>query len=273
MILTSIGYGAEQPGTGKSAVAATGDSLDIQAYVPGTIAELLGVHAQQSQAGYHQITAPSFSDTTRGLRYEVGAVTGGNISAIPVQQGLQRQERLSITIVGNTSASTFNTGCLSVLYQNLPGRVGFYLSPDQLRARGVRALTVYLEVTGAAGTAWSGREVITAESDLLRTTRPYALLGATTNVTTTAVGVTAPDWSNGRVAIPGLGNSPPMPQNWFTELSAMCMVPLIPVFDSGNKSSIYVDVLTDVSGTKIITLHLVELSGSPEDYNPMNMAF
>jgi len=250
----------------------TGDSLTIENFIPGSRAKLLNVVSQTTDGGYHQITAPSFSDTTRGLRMLTNSNTVSVISPMDVLQDLRETETLSVEIAGSSTGVEQEVGSINILYENLPGRTGYYLNPLQLRELGMRAITVYATLPASVIGNYSATALITADSNLMRTQRPYALVGASAGSECLGIGVKAPDWSNGRILIPGNTSTPHVMVNWFKDLSKETGYPLIPVFNSGNKESITLDVAANVTGTSIrVALFLVELTGEPSDYNPANM--
>lgn len=260
MFIETIGWQATQPNTGLAAAAFTGDSLTVKNGTPGSQIVLLTALALQQVAGYQQITAPSFNDTTRGIRYGVPAATPGHYLPLMQGQPLKAQETLSVTIAGSNTAGDIELGGAMIYYENLPGQQGTYLTEDEMYARAVRMVTVYATIsTGTAG-GWSGGELITAESDLLRANRDYAVLGITSIVACLAVGMRAPDWSNGRIAVPGQITNPELSSEYFRYLSWDTGLPCIPVFNSANKNNIFLDAAVDENGADpIVSVMLMEL--------------
>ena len=273
MILSSIGYSAQAPGSGGAAATAmTGDSLTIENFLPGTKAKLLNCVGQTIDSGYQQITAPSFSDTTRGIRMVTASNSIKVISPMNIGQDLRETETLSVEIAGSSTGAEKEVGYANILYESLPGRTGYYLTPAQLRQQGVRAITIYGSSTATVAGNYSTSALITAGSNLMRTQRPYALVGGAFNFPVLGMGITAPDWSNSRIMIPGMITDNFLVNNWFDQLSVQSGYPLIPVFNSGNKASIKLDWANNATGTTFLwSLFLVELAGEPSDYNPQNM--
>lgn len=256
-----IGFQATAPGaSGAAATAFSGDSLVIKNAAPGTGIRIIAGLSLNQTAGFQQVTAPSFSDTTRGIRWAVPATTPGSFLPMMMGQPCIAQEALSATIAGSATAGDIELGALLLYYDEIPGLTGVFIGEDELMARMVRMVTVYATLsTGTAG-GWSGAELITAESDLLRANTDYALLGLVTSVNALAIGIRAPDWSNGRVAVPGIAARPEVTSDWFRMLSWETGLPLIPVFNSANKNNIYLDAAVDENGLDpVVGVILMEL--------------
>lgn len=257
----SIGYQATAAAaTGTAATAFSGDSLNVKNAVDNTKISLLSIYSKNQTLGAQQIVAPSFSDTTRGIRW-VGPAAQIAIPFLPpMVQPLTPQELISATIIGTAVLGDIEQGILSIWYENSPGLQGSYLTPDDVRSQGVRSVTVQANITQTGAGGWTGAELITADSDLLRANTPYALLGGASGVQTTAIGVRAPDWANLRVAFPGTVDASSVTNNWFALLSDAMGMPLIPVFNSANKNNIFVDGAGDENaGVTTLNLNLVEL--------------
>lgn len=261
MLLDTIGFQATAPGASAAAAAVPGDSLTVKNARAGSEVALITVCGLLNTTGYQQVTAPSFSDTTRGIR---GVLTFGAsqpIMPIGQYQALQAQETLSVTIQGSAGAGVIEQGWMAVWYADLPGQDGRYLTEAEVDAKTVRFVTVQATINALAAGGWSGSELITAESDLLRANTDYALLGITSAVPVCAIGVRAPDWANARVAVPGMNTRNDYTQSWFTRLSNFTGYPCIPVFNSANKNNIFIDVLGNQTAPVVpISLMLVELA-------------
>jgi hypothetical protein len=260
MLLETIGYNATAPSTGAAAAAFTGDSLQVKNGAPGKLIWLIHAWGLNQTAGSHQITHPTGNDTTRGIRSQVQAAAESVIIPPSRLHRIVEQELLAITIVGSAVAGDIEQGCITLLYEDLPGQYGRYIDPAELLDRCRRLVTVEATIsTGTAG-GWSGAEALNAESDLLRPNRDYAVLGMANRVQCLAIGIRSPDWSNARIAIPGYIASPTRWANYFSDLSYAIDRPAIPVLNSGNKASIQIDAAVDENGADpIISIFLAEL--------------
>jgi hypothetical protein len=261
MFFETIGYQATAAATtGSAATAFSGDSLNVKNGMPNSAIRLAAIWSKNQTLGAQQIVAPSFSDTTRGIRWVAPAATLAYPFRAPMVQSLTAQELISATIVGTAVAGDIEQGLLTLLYDDLPGQSGKYITPEDVMSQGVRSVTVQASITLTAAGGWTGAELITVDSDLLRANTPYALLGGAVGIQVSAIGVRAPDWSNGRVAFPGDPANPETTNNWFSLLSKVMGVPMIPTFNSANKNNIFLDGADDENGgATTLQLNLVEL--------------
>ena len=104
--------------------------------------------------------------------------------------------------------------------------------------------------TGTAG-GWSGEEAINAEFDNFKAHTDYALMGYIVSAECLAVRWRGSD--TGNLGVGGPGNIAPQfgTNNWFVDLSDRYGMPLIPVFNSANKSAILIDAAQDENGTDV----------------------
>ena len=244
-----------------------GDSLTVQNFVPGTDCQLICVTATCDKAVTLQLTAPSFSDTSRGIRLRAGTDYDGVISHWPIRQRLRETEKISALIDSIDGGGNVVAGfCLHVFYANLPGRMGYYISPEQVAQAAVRSITIEGTLSAQTALAWGPSAKITSGSDLMRAQRPYALVGGSIQSDGLGLGIRAPDWANTRIVIPSRDSYDTITPNWFIHQSRAFGRPAIPVFNSGNKDSIYIEAAPRVTGNVHYVLHLIELSGSPTQY-------
>lgn len=255
-----ISFSATQPNTGAAAAALTGDSLNLRNAAPGSKILVVNTWSTQQVAGFQSIVAPSWNDTTRGIR--VQSQIANTFPALPYSglQPCQSQELLSITIAGSNVAGDVELGVLMVWYENVPGLDGTFLMPDDVKARGIRQVTVADVTAGTAGPGYSPGRALNAASDLLRPNTNYALMGASIRNTCSVLGVRSPDWSNVRVGIPGGNLHNDISSRWFELVSKETGYPMIPVLNSGNKAGIFIDTSTDENALAVnFSLNLVEL--------------
>jgi hypothetical protein len=257
-ILTALTTAAS---TGAAAAAASGDSLTLRAGRPGSKVRLLTLWHTTQAAGSLKVIGPGFSDTSRGLYFP--SISGGGLPLWPADVGeeMYPQDTLSITHVGSATAGDIEHSSLLLLYEDTPGINGRFLDANGLRARARRTVTVYATLSSGTAGGYSGSEAINAESDLLRPNTEYALLGGVNIVAAHAIGVKSPDWGNVRVGWPGVTGIPQITGRWFAWLSETAGLPLIPVFNSGNKAGVLLDCVQDENGADpIVALNLVELA-------------
>lgn len=248
---------------GSAMAAVAGDSLTIR-NTPGHV-QLVDNWQDVQTAGFFRIVSPLMHDNQVGLRRrtQTGIMVGQSFPGLAPQH-LYSQDTLALTISGAATAGDIESAVLGIWYEDLPGVSGRFIDIDTLQKKGINIYSH--ELTLAAGTAggWSGAELITAEFDALKANTDYALLGAQNAVNSTAaLGFRAPDWGNLRVAVPGHNNDTyicPAGGSYFAELSRRVGLPTIPVFNSANKSSLFVDCLQDENGADpTLTVVMVEL--------------
>jgi len=251
---------ATAPGaSGAAGAAVTGDSLTVKNGV-GEV-RMLAAWADLQAAGFIRVVNPSGHDTTRGYSFRAGI--GELRQELPLGLGLslRPQESLAFTIAGSATAGDVEQVCSLLWYQDLPGVQGRLISWEQCQQLTERLCTVEASITSSAGPGYSGEEAITAESDLLKANRDYAVLGMTASAEVAAVTLRGPDLGNVRVGVPGEPAQHDVGAQFFGMLSrAFNGLPTIPVISSGNKASTLIGVATDENaGTIPVVLHLALL--------------
>jgi hypothetical protein len=236
----------------------TGDSLTIKN--SRGRAFILDAWTQFQADGYLQLVYPTAHDTTRGFRQVVESANIDSVLPAGVALEVQPQELISATIAGSATAGDVDIACMLVHYPDLPGVTSRAIGWERLMTAAETLLTVQMTVTGAA-TGYTGAELITAESDLLRANRDYAIIGATTNVACAALTIIGPDTGYQRIAVPGQATDADVGRDYFATLSRAFQLPLIPVINSGNKSSTYIGIVqneNNVSPAISLTLALLK---------------
>lgn len=236
-----ISFSATAPGTGGAAAAAlTGDSLTIKnSRGP---AQIIALWPQFQGDGFLQLVTPTSHDTTRGFRQVVEAANIDNLLPAGVSLEVQPQELMSITIAGSATGGDVELGHALIHYPNLPGVESRAIKWAELQRRIETLTTIQCTITGAA-TGYTGAELITAESDLLRANRDYAVLGISTNVACGALTLIGPDTGYVRTAVPGQATDADVGRDWFCMQARAFDLPLIPVINSGNKASTYLGIV------------------------------
>lgn len=263
MVLKSVSYQTTAAGTsGAAAAAVSGDSLIVENAPVDSKVRIVSWWAQNQTSGWHQLIFPSGHDTTRGIRVVTPAAIPMPVwpQELPIQ--IYPQETLALTLAGSATAGDIEYGTFNILYDQLPGIETRLIDEDTLRSRMNRLTTVQATLAAGTGGGWTGSELITAESDLLRANTDYAVLGLTNSAAAAAIGLKAPDFGNVRIAIPGSAAFPQLTCPYFIQLTRDVGVGLIPVFNSANRGNVYLDALQDENGTDpIVSLLLAELKG------------
>ncbi len=216
--------------------------------------------SRNQTAGWQQIVAPSFNDTTRGIRVGSPATITSSVFPRGGWQPLTSQETLTATIAATAVAGDIELGHLTLYYEDLPGQSGRYIDESELITKSVRAVTVSATLASGTTGGWSGAELLTAESDLLRANTDYAVIGISSTLSVGAIGLRAPDWSNARIAVPADSTRPDKYSDYFITLSRESGFPCVPVFNSANRNNVQIDCSADENGLDpLVTLYLVEL--------------
>jgi hypothetical protein len=254
----SICFQAVAPGSsGAAAAAATGDSLIVKNSKGA--AHVIAMYGKNQTSGFQQITFPSGHDTTRGYRYNIPAGKIDNRLTMGVALDVQPQETITATIAGSSTAGQVETGILQMLYDDLPGVMMRSIGWDALVKNAEKQTTVSATLTGAAA-GYTGEALINSQSDLLRANRDYAVLGMTTNLDCAGLYIKGPDSGYQRQMVPGSVDDSQILQEWFPLLARAYGEDLIPVFNSGNKNSIYLGFVQDQNNiSPLVTLYLALL--------------
>lgn len=238
-------------GVATNLTMANGNSLTIRNAAPGSKIKLVNMWAMTAVASVSRLRSPQLHDNVQGIRYRVitGApqpyMTYGNM------QDLMAQDTLQSDLEGG-AAGVIETSCLLVAYDDLPGVAGKFISSDEMRQRVINMVTVEnLIVAGVLGN-YSGQEAINSEFDLLHANTDYAIVGYVVNVACAAVRWLSSDFGNLGVGGPGNPTEKALTANWFDVISRKSGLPLIPVFNSANASSVLIDVAQDDGGVDVI---------------------
>lgn len=249
---------------GSAAVVCAGDSVTIKNARLDSKIHLLDLIGFYGSLGELRVVGPHFNDTTQGIRVPVQAASTASLLGGPFGEKLFPQDTLTVTLFGTATGGEINVAGLVVWYEDLPGISAQMINLDQLRARGQHVVPVAINAIATVATGeWGGAEALNGDTDLLKPNCDYALLGANSSLISGVIGVRSPNWGNVRVGIPGSVAVPDHAWNYLVRLSERTGLNCIPVLNSGNKASTFVDVLQDeVGANPDVKLHLVELSPS-----------
>jgi len=168
-----------------------------------------------------------------------------------IPQGLYSQDTLTVELSGSAVAGDIETACLLIYYEDLPGIAGRFIDRKTLQSRMVNIMTVENTLSLGIAGGWSGAEAINAEYDLFEANTDYALMGYLVSAECAAVRWRGSDTGNIGVGGPGDDSDQYLTSSWFVRLSEQYGLPLIPVFNSANKASIYVEGAQDENGVDV----------------------
>lgn len=226
-----------------------------------TEVKMLSAWADVQGVGFLQARSPKMHDNVRGITMATAIAEVDPLLPRGFAQRLYSQDTLTLGISGSATGGDIETGCFLLYYPTLPGIDARFITPDELaqRGRGIMGQTNVI-ATGTAGN-FSGSQAINASQDNWKANVDYALVGFTVDVDCAAVRWIGSDSGNLGVGGPGNAKDRQLTSQWFLELSRQFSLPLIPVFNAANKSSILIDAAQDENGADVtVTSLFVELA-------------
>lgn len=238
---------------------ATGDTFQVQNFDSPASATLIDAWVLGATAGILSIHSPRMHDNIQGIRAKALAATSAPLLPDYACQPLVAQDVLIAALSGG-GAETDGLSFLNY-YSDLPGANARLFGWNEIKPRIRNILTNEVSiVTGATVGDYGGGVAINSLFDLLKANVDYAVLGYNTDTAVQTVGLRGPDTSNFRLGGPG-SNSRIETRDWFTRLSELQGLPLIPVFNAANKGATIVDLVHNAAGTTVIVdLILAELA-------------
>lgn len=238
-----------------------GNSLTVRNCALTADIRLAEMWARNNAAGIFRIRSPKLHDNVQGIRYRIDANDPVPLMPAGAWQKLVAQDTLIAEISGSATALTTEQGVALIWYADLPGSNARLGNWNDIAPRAVNYLTVEVAITPGTVGGYSGQVAINSTFDLLQANTDYAILGGMTDVLTSAVRITSPDFANFGVGFPGFLVDRGVPGQFFKQLNEKLGVPTIPIFNSANKNGTLVDVMQNQAGTAVnVTLVLVQLA-------------
>jgi hypothetical protein len=256
--------------TGAGAVltpwtVAPGNSLQVRSAPFNSNIWLCGLWAMNNlTAGVLRVRSPRLHDFVQGIRQRI--TVNDTEPLYPDSANLGWKQRLIpqdvLTVEQSGQAANIDTGSLLIAYENLPGVAGRFIDNGLLKKAGVNIIGQELSITtAAAGGGYTGQVAINSTNDNFKANTDYALLGGIVDVRCPTLRIQGVDTGNLGVGIPGEPTQRHVTANWFQRLTEALQMPLIPVFNSANKSAILCDILSITGAlTVICDLYMVELA-------------
>ena len=239
---------------------ASGNSLTIRNAPLDKKVLLLQTWADNQAAGVLRLHSPKTHDNVQGIRLDIMAATVVPLLPPGFPQAMFPQDVLVAEQTGSATAGDIESGCLLVHYSELPGVDANFIDIPTLKAKMRHIFTV--ENTLALGIAggYSGEESINSQFDLFKANTPYALLGFLVDAECVCVRWRGADVGNVGLGGPGNPALRELTRRWFVHLTEEYGIPLIPVFNSANRSAILIDGAQDENGIDVtVTSILAEL--------------
>jgi len=244
--------------------AATGNSLQIRSANFNKPVWLIGAWGFNQVAGVLRVRSPRLHDFVQGIRMRVNAANTDAMYPDSVGYGWRQplipQDVLTVEQTGSAVAGQIETGSLLVYYEDLPGISGRFIDNDLIEKAGVNIIGQELSITTGVVGGYSGQVAINVTNDNFKANTDYALLGGMVDTRAGAIRIQGVDVGNLGVGFPAEPTQRHMTSNWFQRLSVGMRRPLIPVFNSANKTAILVDATGNQAAiTTVVTLFMVEL--------------
>jgi len=232
--------------------AVTGDSLTVPHFPDTKKGSLLQLWADVQTAGTLRIRSPKMHDNVNGIRIDTIASDPTPLLPFGVKTPLYSGDPLIVELAGSATAGDEEFICLLAYYEELSAQHSRLITPDEVNNRIQNLVTVENSITTLTTGIWTGAEAINSEIDQFQHGDDYAILGYKVDTECAAVRYRAPDFANVGLGGPGVETDPELTADWFLRLSRGYGLPLVPVFNSANKSSVFVEALQDENGADVV---------------------
>jgi len=240
---------------------AAGDSFTIRNCKPGANAWMLNYWTHNLVAGMVRIRSPKLHDNVDAVRSRTLIATLDPLLPIGTKVLFTPQDTEIVELAGSAVGGNIESVVQMMYYEDLLNQQGTYIDHAELWRRQKTIIGQRLAITLGTTVGYNGARAINADNDQFHANTWYALLGITSDINTAAVCVRGIDSANLRVAVPGSTLLWQLTERFFVKLSDEFKMPLIPCFNSANKSGILVDAVNNqAGGTANVTLWLAELT-------------
>ena len=257
--LEVVSASATAPGATQSPfLAVAGNSLTIR---DAKAAKLVAQWGARQTDGNFRLTSPLLHDAVVGINYQLDTVDVTEMR-LGVPQNLTPQDTLTAQGIGSGGAGDIENNSFLVMYEQLAGICGKFITWEQLFAQAVDLYDSTNVLTLGTVGGYSGQELLNNDEDQLKANMDYAIIGATKTGTDNLATVRyiSPDWGNLGVGLPAFHQDLRVGSNWFMGLARKMGMPLIPVFNASQKASVFIDGLADDGGgTAVVTTQMVHL--------------
>lgn len=275
LVLTTASKANTTGGTFADTLTAnSGDSLAVANFNDGqaNLLEMWGNDSTSVMEGQIIYTRPqSTHDQSHGFRFQNASLLAGSAAKVGAQEylpglvGFQLYKSDSATIQVTTTASDNAMVSFNILYDDLPGAAGVFISPAQADAlqNSIVGINVAAQTSSTRG-AYGASRAFNADDARLHANTWYAIVGYTLQTPICTVSLIGPDWGGQRIGGPG----DPLTfrtGSWFLDQSVRWNKPLIPCFNSNNVGNVLV-ALADVAAqsTPALDFTLYELTQAPQ---------
>lgn len=264
MAMELIAWLATHPGAtpaSGNATALAGNSFAIRSFDQNKSAWMLELWGVNQAAGNISVKSPRLHDNVVGIQATVVPAQANTIYPYSAPQRLYTQDVLSVTQSAADGAGDIEMGAAVILYDDLPGADAKFIGPDDLAKRMIEMMVVTNNLTPLTTGQYTGQQAINALQDQWKADNDYALLGYQVSALCNCVRWQGADTGNYGVGGPGNSLSRFETADWFVRMSKQFARPLIPVFNSNNKSGILIDCQQDENAAAVtVTSYFARLS-------------
>lgn len=260
-LLEILGGQVTAPGATETALTAfSGQTFQVRDFKGNATAKLLANWQFVQGAGINKIRGARLHDNVQNYRVRTIAQ-----SVIPTYfgssgQNLIANDTLLPTLSGSATAGDIEQAYYLVYYSGLDGVNSRFAHWNSISRRTKNFLTCEVSLTAGTTGGFSGTKNLVADYDLLKSGTDYALLGYRTNVLQGAIAFYGIDTGNLKTGGPGSLPNNFDTSDWFIKLSSIFDLDTIPILNSNNKTSIYVETSNNENAASpVITLFLAEL--------------
>jgi hypothetical protein len=255
-------------GSFEALAAADGESLSVRWLESGTTVELLDAWGgNNAHKNDFSIRSPLLHDNVRGIRFAYQfnpTMSGadGNPQMFLSPYWKQPYHPTDTLVVEASGTSGDDVTFTQLLHYTTPADIGGrFASAQEVESRIKNLVGIRVSPAAAASTSTYGTaEAINSDDDRLKANTDYALLGLTTDLPFTTLGIFGPDTGNFTIPIPGHWDSK-ISAGYFYEMARRWNQALIPVIASNNKTVTYSKLADAGGGTApLISLQFAELA-------------
>lgn len=275
-VLTSIGaFKQNITGSAFEALAAcTGDSLTIIDFPENNAAYIEEIISGNGSSKMEvAVFSPRFGDNQYGLRLQhmfnptLSGVDGEPQLLLPRELDIPVYSTDLLNVQVNGTANDEANIVLQLYYENIQGAGQRLATWEAIRGQigradqySSRVLGIEVTVTPGATGNYGTAVALNANDDRLQADFDYALLGYMVDQPCLSIGIKGPDTGFYRIPMPGHWDVRHT-ADWFVQQSKWRGTPHIPIINSNNKATTFLDGLatSNVGATKV-SLILAQLS-------------
>lgn len=224
----------------------TGNSLTVRAAKEGSKISIINIFAKTQSAGTFKVLSPKMHDNVQNIRFNTIALDSNDLMPYEFKQEVYSQDILRcILSCAGDAVGDIEFGNLILHYDDLDGVSANLLAWDDVKDRIRNFLTVTTTHNFGVTGDYSGEVSLNSTYDLMKGNTEYALLGYICSGLCDCIRWRGSDTGNLGVGGPGYIKFVGDTRDWFIKISKATGLSTIPIFNSANKASIFVDGVQD----------------------------